>query len=214
MSLRFISDRTRVEVKSEINDFPYITTVNSVMEERQCVLLDIMRLGGEEVRLTVGKPYKMRFFTDRGVFSYSGVMRGYVKKDNYDFMLVQTTGEAVKTQRRQSFRLACGEKIDFNMLDGDITMPHWGLIRDISSGGIRLLTVSEINETHLAQLQLPMIDPNFWVYGTVLSKHSLNNDEAKYNWQHGIEFVGLTDAETEKIIKFVHAEQHKARAAR
>ncbi|MCL1844921.1 MAG: flagellar brake protein [Defluviitaleaceae bacterium] len=210
MSLRFIADRTRVEVKNELNDMPYITTVNSVMEERQCVLLDIMRLGGEEVRLQVGRPYSLRFFSERGVFSFSGVMRGFVKKGNYDFMLFQLSGEGKKIQRRQSFRLACGIDIEFNTIDGDITMPHKGFIRDISSGGIRLMTVEEINETHLVQLQLPMIDEKFWVYGTILSKREVSG-EAKYNWQHGVEFVGLTEAETEKVIKYVHSEQHKSR---
>jgi c-di-GMP-binding flagellar brake protein YcgR len=211
VSLTFIQDRTRVEVKNAQNDMPYITTVNSVLTERKCVLLDIMRLGGKEVRLGVGQPYSLRFFTERGVFNFSSVMRGFVKKGHYDFMLFQTTGEAQKIQRRQSFRLSCGFDINFNAIDGDITMPHKGLIRDISSGGIRLLTVEELNETHLVQLQLPMIADNFWVYGTVLSKRQLT-DEAKYNWQHGVEFIGLTEGETEKIVKYVHAEQHKSRA--
>ncbi|MCL1878561.1 MAG: flagellar brake protein [Defluviitaleaceae bacterium] len=211
MSLRFIADRTRVEVKNELNDMPYITTVNSVMEERQCVLLDIMRLGGKEVRLAAGRPYTLRFFTERGVFSFSGVMRGFIKKGDFDFMLFQTSGEAKKIQRRQSFRLACGVDIEFTTIDGEIVMPHKGFIRDISSGGIRLLTVEEINPTHLVQLQLPMIDEKFWVYGTILSKREVP-EEAKYNWQHGIEFVGLTNAETEKVIKYVHNEQQKSRA--
>jgi c-di-GMP-binding flagellar brake protein YcgR len=203
---------TRVEIKGSYDDTPYITTVDSVLENGR-FLLDIMRSGGNETRLSSNKPYELRFFSQRGVFKYSAVLRGYMKKGNFDFMLFHTVDPGQKIQRRQSFRLLCGEDVSFNIIENSdsVSDPVAGYIRDISSGGVRLLSKTELDLSHLIQLHLPMIDEGFWVYCAILSKKDLF-EEAKYKWQYGVEFIGATDADTEKIVKYVHNEQQKSRS--
>lgn len=209
MSLRYINSNTRVEVKSMYDDTPYITVVHEILEGGR-LLLDIMRLGGEETRLSINKPYLLRFFSDRGVFKFTAVLRGYMRKGEFDFMLFQTADDGEKVQRRQSFRLNCGEEIDFTFAEGEDTDVKNGFVRDISGGGVRMLTMDEVDASQLLRLRLPMIAPDFWVYGTILSKQAI--EDAKYKWQFGIEFIGTTAADTEKIVMHIHNEQQKARA--
>jgi c-di-GMP-binding flagellar brake protein YcgR len=216
---------TRVEVKSRDDSSPYITTVESVTEKNNCVLLDVMRAGGVETRLSPQKPYVLRFFSERGVFKFATVLRGYVKKGHYEYMLFQADDDGEKIQRRQSFRLSCGIDVDFDVLispdtpdeepDPDfipeeIRVPKKGFIRDISSGGVRLLTTEQHDACNLIEFHLPMVADDFKVFGTILSKQAIY--EAKYMWQYGVEFIGASDADVEKITMFVHNEQHKLRA--
>ncbi|MCL1882857.1 MAG: PilZ domain-containing protein [Defluviitaleaceae bacterium] len=209
MSLKFVKQGTKVDIRSHYgDDSPYITSVDTVMENGR-VLVDIMRLGGDETRLSENKSYTLRFFSERGLFRYEATLRGYMKKGKYDYMLFQTEDDGKRIQRRQAFRLSCGLDVEFDIL-GDEIVTQKGFVRDISSGGVRLLTKEELNPSHLIQLKLPMVAPDFWVYCAILAKNAIV--EARYKWQYGIEFIGATDADTEKLTSYVYAEQQKARA--
>lgn len=211
MSLKYMTKGTRVEVKSQIESTPYFTTVQDVMDGGR-ILLDIMRLGGEETRLSENKPYVLRFFSDRGVFKFTAVLRGFVRKGHYDYMLFKTSDDGEKIQRRQSFRLACGEEVEFSIVDGEqVGEPQKGFVRDISSGGVRMLCKDDVDASQLIKISLPMIAPNFTLFAAILSKQEISED-AKYMWQYGIEFIGATNADMEKIVMYVHSEQQKARA--
>lgn len=202
---------TRVEIKRDAQDsLPYLTTVGTVLDGGR-VFLDVVRMGGEEIRLNEGAAYVVRFFTERGVFRYASTLLKYEFKGDYEFMLFQTTGDGEKMQRRQSYRLPCGLETEYKTFDdaGTMKSSETGFIRDISSGGVRLLANVELNVNDLLQIKIPIID-DYWAYGTLLSMSEIS--EAKFKWQYGIEFMGMSDAYTEKITKFVLAEQQKARA--
>jgi hypothetical protein len=130
---------------------------------------------------------------------------------------------------RQSFRLTCSEPATFRVLDGAYLGPQQtGSIRDISSGGVRLKTLDELELRQLMQIDIPMISPDFRPSGLILSKQNINeaartslieqlrgknltkqseSGKVKYMWQYGIAFIGVTDEELEKIIMYVHNKQ-------
>jgi len=199
-----------MEIIGPEEENPYFTVVNEVYDDGK-LLVDVMRLGGEETRLTVNRQYALRFFTERGVYRFMALLIGYKNKGQYDFMLFNIVGEGEKIQRRKSFRLTCGEEITFTFMEDDKGNMN-GFIRDISSGGVRLLTMDEIEEGKLLRLQLQFVGPGFSGYGAVLSKTAVTDVEAKYRWQYGIEFIGLSEPDTEKIVSYVHHEQQKQRA--
>jgi len=199
-----------MEIIGVQEETPYFTVVNEVFDDGK-LLVDVMRLGGEETRLTVNSKYALRFFTERGVYRFMAILIGYKQKGQYDFMLFNVTDGGEKTQRRKAFRLTCGEEITFANMDDNIENQA-GFIRDISSGGVRLLTVHEMDEGKLLRLQLSFIGPGFSAFGAILSKSSVTDVEAKYRYQYGIEFIGLSEPDTEKIISYVHHEQQKQRA--
>jgi c-di-GMP-binding flagellar brake protein YcgR len=211
MSLKYVKQGTRVEVKNRDDDSPYITTVKEVLE-RGKLLVDIMQLGGVETRLSTGREYTLRVMSEAGVFKFAATLNGYSKKGHYDYMLFQTHNDGEKIQRRQAFRLPCCEDVEYAVVEGieSASELQKGFIRDISSGGVRLLTKNEIDASQLVQLKLPMISPDFWVYCAILTKQRIT--DAKYKWQYGIEFIGATTADTEKITAYLHVEQRKLRS--
>lgn len=209
MSLKYMNHGTRVEVRGHGGDTPYITTVYELLDNG-CVHLDISRLGGEETKLPVNKPYTLRFFSERGVYKFPAVLRGYTEKGSFEYLLFQTSTDGEKIQRRNSFRLNCGEEIEFTIADSD-DPPQTGLIRDISGGGIRLLTKNALDKSKLIRIPLFMISEEFWTYGAILLAAE-TSEQAKYFWQYGIEFIGMTERDTEKIVQYVHSEQRKSRA--
>lgn len=211
MTMTSLPHGTRVEIKRDVNDtLPYLTTVASSLSDK-IVLLDIIRIGGEEARLSENSQFVVRFFTERGVYKFDSLLNGYTKKGEYEFMMFRTLGAPERIQRRQAYRLPRGEENEYKVFDklGAVKSVEKGLIRDISSSGIRMYTTPEFEINDLLYVQLPMID-NHWSYGTVLSKREMT--DSKYKWQYGIEFMGMTEMYTEKIIKFVLTEQQKARA--
>ncbi|MCL2387990.1 MAG: flagellar brake protein [Defluviitaleaceae bacterium] len=209
--LSYMQKGTRVEAKNHLDDTPYITTVEELLEDGR-VLLNIVRHGGLETRLSENKPYTLRFYCERGVFRFAATLLGYTRKGGKESMLFQTTDNGEKIQRRQSFRMSCGEEIELCMVENveDEKIYYKGLIRDISGGGVKLLTTYEIDASHLVELKLPAIAPDFWVYGTILTKQEIHED-AKYSWQYGLEFIGQSNEDTDKIMHFIHEEQQKAR---
>ncbi|MCL1877538.1 MAG: PilZ domain-containing protein [Defluviitaleaceae bacterium] len=212
MSLVAVQNGTRVEIRrNEKDSMPYLTTVGSVLEEGR-VLLDVIRIGGEELRLPEATQFVVRFFTEGGVYIYPSLMRGYMVKGEYEFMVFQTHGDGERVQRRQAYRLRCGQDTDFKLFDrlGSVLSIESGSIRDISSGGVRLYAMNELEINSHLYVQLPMIGGGLWSHGTVLSKDRLQ--DAKYNWQYGVEFMGMSDNYTESITQYVLLEQQKARA--
>ncbi|MCL1845167.1 MAG: PilZ domain-containing protein [Defluviitaleaceae bacterium] len=189
---------------------PYLTTVGDILDESR-VLLDVIRIGGEELRLPEATQFTVRFFTERGVYIYPSMMLGYESRGEYEFMVFQTQGSGEKVQRRQAYRLRCGQETDFKVFDrvGSVQTIEEGFIRDISSGGVRLYGMNELEiNTHL-YIRLPMIH-DLWTHATILSKDRLY--DAKFNWQYGVEFMGLSENYVESITQFVLVEQQKARA--
>jgi c-di-GMP-binding flagellar brake protein YcgR len=207
-----IAQGTRVEIKSHYDDSPYITTVESASAGGE-VLLDVMRLGGSETRLSENKPYVLRFYTERGVFKYSAVLRGYTRKEKIDYMQFQTSGEGEKVQRRQAFRLPCGEDVNLCIIENveDERVMLKGYIRDISSGGVKLLTQHELDASNLLEITLRFIGEEFRVFGTILLKQPIKEPDAIYDWAYGIEFIGISEEDSEKISMYVHQKQHESR---
>jgi hypothetical protein len=213
MSLKLLTQGTRVEIKSHTDDSPYITTVESVVGN-ESILLDIVRLGGSEARLSENKSYVLRFYVASGVIKYSGMLRGYRKKGTIDYMLFQTLGQGEKVQRRQAFRLPCGEDTDLTLIENveDERINIKGFIRDISSGGVRVLTKEEIDPSNLIELTLPFVSEKFWVFATILLKQPIEEPDAAYRWAYGMEFIGLSEEDSEKISLYVFNKQQASRS--
>jgi len=202
--------------------------MHETLEEGR-VLLNIPRIDNKEKRLPTNKPYFLRFFSGKGVFRFTVVLCGYVGKGGAEYMMFQTADDGEKIMNRQSFRLNCSEQVTFCVADGAyLGPPQTGSIRDISSGGIRLKTLDELELRQLLQIDIPMIFPDFRPNGLILSKQNINeaarislieqlrgknltkqsdSGKVKYMWQYGIAFVGATDEEMEQIIMHVHNKQ-------
>jgi|GEM_PF-845533 len=232
MSLLLMDVGTCVEVRGVVDSTPYATAVHEVLEEGR-VLLNIPVQDGKDQRLPTNKPYYLRCFSAKGVYRFTTVLSGYFTKAGQDYMLLQSSDDGEKVTSRQSFRLICSETANFRMLDDGYVGPDQeGSIRDVSSGGVRLKTVEELEARQLLQIDLPMISPDFKMTGIILAKTSINeaarfslaeslfgknvsssskkkddNESVKYLWQYGIAFVGATDEEVERIIMHVHNEQ-------
>jgi c-di-GMP-binding flagellar brake protein YcgR len=197
---------TQVDVRDKSGFTPYITTVESVMDDER-ILLNIIRMGGNETRLSVGKTYTLHFFSPEGVYKYEADLRGYMQVDSNDYMFFQTIGDGERIQRRESFRLICNEEIAFYVVENSDEEPKIskGFIRDMSCGGICLLTEDELSASKLLNVKLPMIEPDFELYAAILSKKAVS--EEKFKWQYGIEFIGSTDSNTEKMESYVASQK-------
>jgi c-di-GMP-binding flagellar brake protein YcgR len=201
---------TRVEVKSFGDSSPYITTVESVIEKNNCVLLDIMRTGGVEVRLSSGKPYVLRFFSDRGVFKFTCVMRGYIKKGHFDYMLFNAADDGEKIQRRQAFRFNCGIPVSFSIIysSGQQAGREDGLISDLSAGGAKIFTNKNLHTGYLLNISIPLGEGLVVAFGDVRTKTELPS-QSKYHFQYGIRFAMMPESDQEQIIRFMYKMQRE-----
>ncbi|MCL2225914.1 MAG: flagellar brake protein [Defluviitaleaceae bacterium] len=229
MSLLFMEYGTCVEVKGISDPTPYITAVHEVLEDGR-VLLDIPRMGDKEKRLPTNKPYFLRFFSPKGIYRFTVVLCGFIRKGSKDYMVFQSADDGEKIVSRQAFRLNCSEKVGFCVIDGGYEGEiETGSIRDISAGGVRLKAFSEMEKMQLMRLDIPMIYPDFSPAGIILSVQNINeaarpslieqlrgnnlakqteNAKEKYLWQYGIAFVGISDEDVERIIMHIHEQQY------
>lgn len=130
---------------------------------------------------------------------------------NVNLLRIIPKSEVEYLQRRLYYRFECvldaKNRFFENMDDGDRGEYKDALIKDISGGGLRILTNDEPkNGWYLDGI----IDIGSEVHftGKVVHVNKLRN-KGQYRFEAGIEFVEISSPDREKVISFIFASQRK-----
>ncbi len=158
---------------------------------------------------------KIVFCDLKGFFSFRGKVEGRGRKKNVIILQIQVVSEFNKIQRREYFRFDCVLPIRYRVVDEEEMMEeenntpfHEGLTRDISGGGLGIITKDRqlINEIVEFQLELKN-DSSISGYGKVVRSRLSERDITRFDT--GILFTGISKINREKIIQFIFKQQIK-----
>ncbi|MBZ4669253.1 MAG: uncharacterized protein JG775_2406 [Defluviitaleaceae bacterium] len=108
-----------------------------------------------------------------------------------------------KFQRREFFRFEC--VIPFQFQVGDL----WesGIIKDISGGGIRFITNSQLNTKENLVMRIPLEAEEILLSGKILIKEDSNTELYKY--QYRVMFDDIKKNDQDAIIQYIFMQQRK-----
>ncbi|MCL2189918.1 MAG: PilZ domain-containing protein [Defluviitaleaceae bacterium] len=212
MKLKDLKSGTLVLIShnDEANAKVYKTRLE-VVEGEQTILMEAPMERRNLVRFVPRDIYKLSFQIDTIHVNFEGKYMETVKIDGIHmlrFFVLSTGGERV--QRRKAYRFICSLPVSFNVVadNGEQSPRTDGIVRDLSSGGIRMATTIKIPDNALLRIDLFLDDDYVMAFGIVRSRrHTPENVKTPYNY--GISFEAMPETEAERIVKFVYNEQRK-----
>jgi c-di-GMP-binding flagellar brake protein YcgR len=208
-----IKTGTRVEITPKRrlpNEKPHLSMVETVVNDKK-VMIHAPAFRGEPIRLPKNENYVLRFLTENAVFRFDALLQEYVNVDGFEVILFQISGEGDKIQRRGLFRFTCAIPVTFTVVseNGDQSETQEGMIRDLSGGGMKMLSRLNMQEKSLIRVMLQLEDDYIMAFGEVLAKSDV--PDSIYEFQYGVKFAVMPEADQEKIIRFLYNEQRKLR---
>ncbi len=209
-----ISEGNRVEISldREEKTTSYISVVEEVCDNN-LILIQMPISYGSLVKLPMGINYKMLFYTEKGMFNYTAKVVKYVKKENFNLMLVELCSEGEKFQRREFFRYEYLAKFNFDRLDENETQDEFdfnnisleGLIKDISAGGIRFVSDEKLDVDDLIKCNVPIGEDYIVSSAKIVQKQQYYKEN--YKFQYRAEFLSIKESERDMIIRYIYNEQ-------
>jgi c-di-GMP-binding flagellar brake protein YcgR len=188
---------------------PFITRVE-VVESERTILLHEPFDKGRRIKFVERNTYKLCFICDGAQVNFEAKFMELVKIDGFHLLRFFMVTDGEKVQRRNSFRFTCSLLITFNIVydNGDQGTKTEGLVRDLSSGGIKMLTKLNVPENALLRIDLFLDDDYVMAFGQVRMKRHVP-ENVKYPYTYGISFEAMPESEEERIVRYVYNEQRK-----
>lgn len=151
----------------------------------------------------------------KGLFVFRGVVLGRGMRQNVHVMRVEIVSDFVKIQRREYFRFTWLMPVTFRILESETDAEKGeqsplirAVARDISGGGVGLITNTRQNLNDIVEVELPLeSDKKLVLKAKVIRSIILDADKTKYDT--GIEFIDIRPREREVIIRFIFDKQSK-----
>ncbi|MDD2972125.1 MAG: flagellar brake protein [Lachnospiraceae bacterium] len=177
--------------------------------------------------LPVGKEYDMYFYAKSGLYQCFARIIDRYKSNNVYILALELTSNLRKFQRREYYRFSCALEMETRPLEeeevsaveknGDNLVPGLPLQRsivvDISGGGIRFVADRQYEVGSLVYCRYQLIIhgnvKEYNVVGKVLNSHELEKRSGMY--EHRIQYLNITEAEREEIIRYIFEEERKSR---
>lgn len=178
--------------------------------------------------LPVGSVFEASFFTRRGIYGCDVKVKERYKKDAIFLLVLEQLTEFEKQQRREFYRYDCvigmntrelteGEYEDFQSNKQFILLPDpegKSVILDISGGGMRFISADKYtpgNMLHCIFMLSLNNEPKRieTMFRIIASKPVPNNP---HNTEYRGEFMGLSNADRDTIVKFIFEQQRMNRS--
>jgi c-di-GMP-binding flagellar brake protein YcgR len=119
--------------------------------------------------------------------------------------------EVIKIQRRDYYRLKYFKEVNarlvLDMKKGEYGESFKCNIQDISLGGIMLSTAKHLNDKDIIEINLDLDEKIKVVHGVIVRR--ILKESNKNIYFYGVEYVGLTKADSNNINKFIFKEQRR-----
>ncbi|MBQ4531530.1 MAG: flagellar brake protein [Lachnospiraceae bacterium] len=212
-------------------------------EERKVYKSQVYDISGEEqlkitmpqekgklLLLSIDTVYRLQFYTQGGIYECSAKVVDRYKTDNIYLVVVEIISALKKVQRREFYRLNCLLESKIHVLDDeelaigdlkrillkhDYAKPSYelGTIVDISGGGARIVTDSEIEEGAYVilkfQVELKEYIQEYELLAHVVTKKILENRKKKYELR--VEYEQIENKIRESLIRYIFEEERKKR---
>ena len=230
IDLRIVSQMERAGKTGEEVHI-YKSQIFEILENGELeIIMPIER--GKVILLPLGLRYEFVFYTEAGLYKSVGQIKERYKTENRYMLRVELNTPLSKFQRREYYRLDClmdatyfcitkeqaqianAEEIIDELRDADFySKQKKGIIVDLSGGGARFVTEEKHeNDTYIlmiVNLNTEKGPKQYYLVGHLLRSIRLDSKDVRY--ENRIEFK-ISDARVrEEIIRYIFAEDRKAR---
>ncbi len=209
----------------------YKSQVYDILENEELELLMPTERGKLQL-LSLGLRYEFVFYTKLGLYKAVGHIKERYKTDNRYMIRVELNTPLSKFQRRQFFRLRCVIDMNYFLISREqaetteakeimeelrgndfYEKQKAARIVDISGGGVRFVS-DEKNEDDTYVLMTVLLftedgDKQYTIVGHIIDCERIEGVEMKF--VNRVEFMLKDSKLQEEIIKYIFAEERKAR---
>lgn len=229
VDLRLLQEVNRNEGSKGVGT--YMTSVFD-LDESGNFILHMPTQGGKILLLPLNVRYEFVFTTSGGLYKAEGTVTERFKKDNFYLMKSEISGDIVKFQRREFYRMECSIPLLFLSLEDDegeaekmaevkemikdttrpVAVRGLGTILDISGGGMKIITEKDLEEINYLFLHFEVLlnnkKTNLEVVAHILGKE-YNPDNKKYSYR--MKFLFKDTKIQERIIRYIFEEERRNR---
>ncbi len=181
---------------------------------------------GRIVPLSVQERYEMWIYGKNGLYTCDGIVTERYKEGNLFYLDMLILTKLKKVQRREYYRFIYRTNVEFRIVPEELAKGYveesqeefegatWynAVMRDLSGGGIRIVSAAEVEKDSYMQFQFPIKDSagdllTISVYGRLLRSYIM--DTKPLLRDHRIEFVNLSNSLRERIIRFIFEEERR-----
>ena len=132
----------------------------------------------------------------------------WFKKDDTSEVKNTSNNKHKKLQRRDFFRFTCVMDMKFSAIhNSEHTLLHNAIIKDISAGGIRFITNTNLSLEQLIKCTIMLNDTTVMVTGKVLEKQYISETIMKF--QYRVLFLDVPRNIQDTIMHYIFTEQKK-----
>ena len=192
---------------------PYVSVVGD-FDNKDTILINTPISSGAYVQLPKNKEYSIKFINKKGIFRINASINKYISEGNIQFIELKLLGEGERIQQRDFFRLSCSIPLDFQIrIENESGIQfsdemYSGIIQDLSGGGIRMATKTDIAAYKPIKFNLQLDDDIYELLGEIIFKK--HNPHAALPFTYGVMFLGLSEVDREKIVIYLHHAQLKS----
>lgn len=169
------------------------------------------------IPLSPGSLLEISFITDKGRFSFKSTVKGRLK-DRIPMLELEKPEFILRKELRKYFRVDTRLKasvflVNFNIEDGDVNMTrdiYDGIIKDISGGGMRILTIAPIKLDQAIEIDVnESLGARKEIFARVVNVFPRDIKSGKI--EAGIEYISIKENDRDQIIKYVFKRQIELR---
>lgn len=173
--------------------------------------------GGVVVPFSSGSKVRVQFEQPDALYSFVSTVvfrRSVETLRIYDLALPD---EVSRSQRRQLFRLSLVLPVEYAITflpEENLTIVpgiyEKAIIRDISGGGVRLVTDLQLPKSTKMNIKLLLEESDLTLTGEIVNIHE-QGDQEKERYSYGVKFVDLDYNTQDQIVSFIFEEQRRRR---
>lgn len=194
--------------------------------------IDMPTQAGRLVLFHINERCEFVFYTRRGMYCCSGVVKSRCRKDNLYLLVVEITTTPTKFQRREFFRIEYLTEIKYyeiseetaamssmeqiyDMVRGEeyLEQMKHGFLKDISGGGVKFNSFIPHKKNDFLLLMFRLankcIDENFYLVCQIIESGEKSGQRKLYENRAQFLYKDLKDRE--KIVRFVFEEERRIR---
>ena len=202
------------QISKNVELEPYVSVVED-FDNKDTVLIYSPKSFGFYIQLPKNREYSVRIMSRTGIFRFDASINRYISRESLEFTELKVLGEGERIQQREFFRLPYSIPMNFSIRTEDESEKSFsdeiyeGEIRDLSGGGIKIVTKSELALNDLIRINLQLDKDSYALTGEVRFRIE-NLDAVNSSYTYGVMFMGLYESKREKILSFLHDLQIRA----
>lgn len=220
---KILSSCKKIVIYSE-NSLKQIETLQSSLDDiisKNELLILSPTLNSRLVKLSTNEVYDIIFFCESSPYQSKMKIKKYFVKDGIRLAHIVLQSSLSRIQRRESYRLDCNNvSIQFSIYDDTeeaqipengiidddaLQFEHSGIVKNISSGGIKFNANEELEVDTILHLLIEIDDQTIITKGKILFVENI--DFEKYKFSYKLCFVDLPLTDKKFLEKYIFDEQ-------